>query len=203
MVKVIGELEKIGLELTDEQKAAIKKSMGEELYSKAEFEKKLGQAETDRDEYKKRAETAEETLKGFEGKDLDAITKDRDEWKQKAEQAEKDYNDKLAEREKTDLLKEAFDQIKFSSESAKKAIMSDIAANVTVKDGKLIGFNDLLEEAKKNDAGAFVDDQSEKNDQNQATFTNPMGSGSKTEPITGDPNKMDFATYKKWREQNQ
>lgn len=203
MVKIIGELEKIGLELTDEQKAAIKKSMGEELYSKAEFEKKLGQAEADRDEYKKRAETAEETLKGFEGKDLDAITKDRDEWKQKAEQAEKDYKEKLAEREKTDLLKEAFDQIKFSSESAKKAIMSDIAANVTVKDGKLIGFNDLLEEAKKNDAGAFIDEQSEQNDQNQATFTNPMGSGSNTEPITGDPNKMDFATYKKWREQNQ
>lgn len=35
------------------------------------------------------------------------------------------------------------------------------------------------------------------------TFTTPMGSGTHTEPITGDPNKMDFATYKKWREQNQ
>ena len=23
-----------------------------------------------------------------------------------------------------------------------------------------------------------------------------------TEPITGDPNKMDFDTYKKWRAQN-
>ena len=24
-----------------------------------------------------------------------------------------------------------------------------------------------------------------------------------SEPITGDPNKMDFATYKKWRQQNE
>ena len=41
MVKVISELEKIGLSLTDEQKESIKKSMGEELYSKQELDKEL------------------------------------------------------------------------------------------------------------------------------------------------------------------
>lgn len=203
MVKIISELEKIGLEITDEQKESIKKSMGEELYSKQELDKKIGKVEAERDNYKERAETAEGTLKGFEGKDFDEITKDRDEWKKKAEQAEQDFNAKIAERDKNDLLEKAFKDVKFSSESAKKAVMADIAASVTVKDGKLIGFNDLLEDAKKNDAGAFVDEQEQKSEQNQATFTAPMGAGTKTEPITGDPNKMDFATYKKWREQNQ
>lgn len=159
--------------------------------------------EGERDQYKTRAETAEETLKGFDGKDLETITKERDEWKEKAETAKKDYDAKIAEREKSDLLEKAFEGVKFSSASAKKAIMSDIAANVSVKDGKLIGFNDLLEDAKKNDASAFVDEQAQQNEQNQATFTTPMGAGAKTEPITGDPNKMDFVTYKKWREQNQ
>lgn len=201
MVKIISELEKIGLEITDEQKESIKKSMGEELYSKQELDKKIGKVEAERDNYKERAETAEGTLKGFEGKDFDEITKDRDEWKKKAEQAEQDFNAKIAERDKNDLLEKAFKDVKFSSESAKKSIMADIAASVTVKDGKLIGFNDLLEDAKKNDAGAFVDEQEQQSEQNQATFTAPMGT--KTEPITGDPNKMDFATYKKWREQNQ
>lgn len=203
MIKIITELEKIGLELTDEQKESIKKSIGEETYSKGELEKKVKKAEEERDQYKERAETAEETLKGFDGKDLDTITKERDEWKEKAETAERDYNTKIAEREKNDLLKEAFENVKFSSESAKKAIMSDIAAGVSVKDGKLIGFNDLLEDAKKSDASAFVDEQAQQNKQNQATFTTPMGAGAQTEPITGDPNKMDYATYKKWREQNQ
>ena len=203
MVKIISELEKLGISLTDEQKESVKKSIGEELYSKPELDKKVGKVETERDEYKERAETAEETLKGFDGKDFDTITRERDEWKRKAEQAEMDYDAKIAEREKTDLLKEAFENVKFSSESAKKAVMADIKANVTVKDGKLIGFKDLLEDAKKNDAGAFVDEKEEQNEQNQATFTTPMGSGAQTEPITGDPNKMDFATYKKWREQNQ
>lgn len=201
MVKIISELEKIGLEITDEQKESIKKSMGEELYSKQELDKKIGEVEAERDNYKERAETAEGTLKGFEGKDFDEITKDRDEWKKKAEQAEQDFNAKIAERDKNDLLEKAFKDVKFSSESAKKSIMTDIAASVTVKDGKLIGFNDLLEDAKKSDAGAFVDEQEQQSQQNQATFTAPMGT--KTEPVTGDPNKMDFATYKKWREQNQ
>lgn len=203
MLKVITELEKLGLELTDEQKESVKKNIGEEVYSKGEFEKKVRKAEDERDQYKTRAETAEETLKGFDGKDFETITKERDEWKEKAETAKKDYDAKIAEREKNDLLKEAFESVKFSSESAKKAVMADIAASVTVKDGKLIGFNDLLEDAKKNDAGAFVDEQEQQSKQNQATFTAPMGAGTKTEPITGDPNKMDFATYKKWREQNQ
>lgn len=203
MVKVISELEKLGLELTDEKKESIKKSIGEEVYSKGELDKKVKKAEEERDQYKERAETAETTLKGFDGKDLDAITKERDEWKKKAEQAEQDYNAKIAEREKADLLKEAFENVKFSSESAKKAIMADIAANVSVKDGKLIGFNDLLEDARKSDASAFVDEQAEHQKENQAAFTTPMGAGVKTEPVTGDPNKMDFATYKKWREQNQ
>ena len=204
MVNVITELEKLGLELTDETKESIKKSFGEEeLYSKDELDKKVKKVEGERDQYKARAETAEETLKGFDGKDLETITKERDKWKEKAETAKKDYDAKIAEREKSDLLEKAFESIKFSSTSAKKAIMSDIAANVSVKDGKLIGFNDLLEDAKKNDASAFVDEQAQQNEQNQATFTTPMGAGAKTEPITGDPNKMDFATYKKWREQNQ
>lgn len=46
MVKVISELEKLGLSLTEEQKDAIKKSMGEELYSKQELDKKLQKCRT-------------------------------------------------------------------------------------------------------------------------------------------------------------
>ena len=57
--------------------------MGEELYSKPELDKKVNSAETERDNYKKRAEAAEETLKGFDGKDIRTITRERDEWKRK------------------------------------------------------------------------------------------------------------------------
>ena len=168
MVNVVRELEKLGLELTDETKESIKKSLGEDLYSKQELDKKVSKVEDELNEWKRKAETAEETLKGFDGKDLETITKERDEWKEKAENAKKDYDAKIAAREKDDLLKEAFESVKFSSESAKRAIMRDIAESVSVKDGKLIGFNDLLDYAKKNDASAFVDEEKEKQQEEQA-----------------------------------
>lgn len=205
MLKVITELEKIGLELTDEMKESIKNSIGEEVYSKGEHEKKVKKAEDERDQYKERAETAEETLKGFDGKDFDTITKERDEWREKAEQAEKDYKAKIAERDYKDAVEEAVKDLKFTSNSAKKAFMSDIMSDpLKMKDGKLIGFSDYVEAYKKDDASAFVDEKQENNNNNAAQFTDVMNKDQNyQEPVTGDPNKMDFATYKKWRTQNQ
>ena len=57
--------------------------------------------------------------------------------------------------------------------------------------------------ADRNEADALFATKRKKQQEEQAAFTTVMGAGSKSEPITGDPNKMDFATYKKWREQNQ
>lgn len=147
-------------------------------------EKKVERAETDRDNWKERAETAEETLKGFDGKDFETITKERDTWKEKAENAEKEYAAKEAEREKQELLKEAFADIEFTSTAAKNAIMAQIAENVSVKNGKLIGFNDLLEDAKKNDASAFVDKEQQQLENNRTRFTTPAGNQNNGRPGT-------------------
>ena len=163
-----------GIEVPADKEATINKAVSENYKTISEVDKKIGKLESERDTWKDRAETAEETLKGFEGKDFDTITKERDEWKKKAEDAEKEYSAKEAEREKQELLKEAFAEIEFTSESAKKAIMAQISENVSVKNGKLIGFNDLLEDAKKNDASAFVDKEQQNLEQNKAKFTNPM-----------------------------
>ena len=169
-MNIIEKLKQFNVEVTPE----MEKAFSGDFLSELEVNKKLSKAENDRDSWKQRAETAEETLKGFEGKDFDTITKERDEWKKKAEDAEKEYSAKEAEREKQELLKEAFADIEFTSESAKKAIMAQIAENVSVKNGKLIGFNDLLEDAKKNDASAFVDKDQQNLEQNKARFTGPM-----------------------------
>ena len=217
MLKVITELEKLGLELTDEMKESIKKNIGEEVYSKSELDKKVKKVEEERDQYKGRAETAEETLKGFDGKDLETITKERDEWKEKAETAANEYKQKLEERDYKDAVDAAVKDLKFSSNSAKKAFVSDLMSDkLKMKNGMLVGFNDFVDAYKKEDATAFVDDvsvridsmrqdyeQQKHDDDNSAQFTDHMTHQQQgTEPITGDPNKMDFATYKKWRAQN-
>lgn len=171
MQNIIEICKEFGLEIQADKQAEFNKKVSENYLTKAEHDKKIGKIETERDNWKEKAETAENTLKGFDGKDFDTITKERDEWKKKAEDAEKDYNAKIAEREKADLLKDAFANIKFSSEAAKKSIMAQISESVQVKNGRLIGFNDLLDEAKKNDATAFVDEVVEKLNENKPKFT--------------------------------
>lgn len=171
MQNIIEICKEFGLEIPADKQAEFNKKVSENYLTKAEHDKKIGKIETEKDNWKEKAETAENTLKGFDGKDFDTITKERDEWKKKAEDAEKDYNAKIAEREKADLLKDAFANIKFSSEAAKKSIMTQISESVQVKNGRLIGFNDLLDEAKKNDATAFVDEVVEKLNENKPKFT--------------------------------
>ena len=187
MQNIIEILKSNGIEVPEDKVATINKAVAENYKTVSEVEKKTSKLESERDSWKDRAETAEETLKGFEGKDFDTITKERDEWKKKAEDAEKEYSAKEAEREKQELLKEAFAEIEFTSESAKKAIMAHISENVSVKNGKLIGFNDLLEDAKKNDASAFVDKAQQNLEQNKAKFTTPMNKqGGKVGTMTKD-----------------
>ena len=173
-MNIIEKLKQFNVEVTPE----MEKAFYGDFLSELEVNKKLTKAENDRDSWKQRAETAEETLKGFDGKDFDTITRERDEWKKKAEDAEKEYSAKEAEREKQELLKEAMAEIEFTSESARKAITAQISEGVSVKNGKLIGFNDLLEDAKKNDASAFVDKEQQNLEQNKARFTTSMNNQS-------------------------
>ena len=173
-MNIIEKLKQFNVEVTPD----MEKAFSGEFLSEKEVEKKISKAENDRDSWKQRAETAEETLKGFEGKDLNAMQKEIDDWKEKATKAESEYNTKMAEHEKQELLKEAFADIEFTSESAKKAIMAQIAEGVSVNNGKLIGFNDLLEDAKKNDASAFVNKEQQNLEQNKAKFTTPMNNQS-------------------------
>lgn len=190
-MNIIEKLKQFNVEIT----ADMEKAFSGDFLSEREVEKKLSRAENDRDSWKQRAETAEETLKGFEGKDFDTITKERDEWKKKAEDAEKEYSAKEAEREKQELLKEAFSKVKFTSEAAKKAIMAQISEGVSVNNGKLIGFNDLLKEAMESDASAFVDEEEEELEENKAKFTQKMDFGKSDLQNKADLGKLSMVEY--------
>ena len=181
MQKLIETLKQFGIEVPTEKHAEVKKALSEHYKNVSEHTKAIGKLETERDSWKERAETAEETLKKFNGKDADAMQKEIDDWKKKAEDAEKNFNAKEAEREKQELLKEAFADIEFTSNAAKNAIMAQIADGVSVKNGKLIGFNDLLEDAKKNDASAFVTKEGTQKITSGTVNNNNSGGGVLTE----------------------
>ena len=151
----------------------MKKALSEHYKNAKEVAKTLSKVEGERDDWKVRAETAEETLKGFDGIDPANIQTELAGWKKKAEDAEKEFNAKIYDRDFSDALKAALDDVKFSSEAAKKSVMADIKeAGLKLKDGKILGLNDLIEQMKQSDASAFVDESQQ---QAQARFTTHVG----------------------------
>lgn len=103
--------------LTQEQINFVMAENGKDI---DKIQKKLDDMTVERDKEKSRADTAEETLKGFDGVDVDTLKKSITDWKKKAEDAEKDYKQKIADRDFNDLLKEA---IKSANGLNEKAIM--------------------------------------------------------------------------------
>ena len=174
MQKLIDTLKSFGIEIPEDKQADVKRALSDHYKNAKEVEKTLSKVEGERDNWKERAETAEETLKSFDGIDPSNVKAELETWKQKAEDAEKEFNAKIYDRDFSDALKAALDDIKFSSEAAKKSVMADIKeAGLKLKDGKILGLNDLIEQMKQSDASAFVDESQHQAQQNQARFAAP------------------------------
>ena len=189
MQNIIEICKEYGLEVPADKQADFTKKVAENYLTKAEHEKKIGKLETDRDTWKEKAETAETTLKGFDGVDLETMKRDLADWQKKAEEAEKNAQAQIYERDFSDALKAELESVKFSSEAAKRDVMSQIkAAELKLKDGKILGLSDLIEQIKKDDASAFVDEAQQQNEANRARFTQPAkpGSGAKFGAKTKD-----------------
>lgn len=165
--------------LTDEQSEKVMAQYGKDV---SKLQKENEKLTADRDKEKERADTAEETLKKFDGVDVETMQAELATWQQKAKDAEKDYADKLAQRDFEDALKEEISGYKFTSEAAKEAIMARIrAAGLKVSDGKILGLSDLLAQMKEKDASAFVDEKQEQLEAGRAKpFTGPLNGGNPT-----------------------
>ena len=188
-------LAELGIEVPSDKKGDLTKKVSENYVTKAEHEKKIGKAETERDNWKSKAETAEETLKKFDGVDLETMQTELNTWKQKAETAEKDYEQKIYERDFSDALKTELESVKFSSDAAKRAVMSEIKeSGLKLKDGKILGLSDLIGQIKERDASAFVDEKQEQARQQAARFTVP-GTGRSTGG-SGTTTKKDIMSIK-------
>lgn len=82
------------------------------------------------------------------------------EWKAKAEQAQAEAENKIKAMQRSQAMKEQSAGIRFSSESAKRAFLSDLEAkNLPVEDGRVIGFDDFLKTYQETDPNAFMPDK--------------------------------------------
>ena len=171
-MNIIEKLKQLGVEATPE----IEKALAGDYLSDLEVEKKIKKIEMERDDWKKKAEDAETTLKGFEGKDFDSIQRERDDWKKRAEDAEADFKKQMEERDYADAVDKHVADINFTSESAKKAYVAELkAAGLKIKDGKIFGLQEFLDEYSKNDPDAIVSEEQQRANENKAVFTTRMG----------------------------
>lgn len=170
--------------LTDEQVSSVMEQFGKDV---TKLQRENENLKTDLDKWKKRAESAEETLKSFDGIDPAEYRGKLSEYQKKAEEAEKNAQAQIYERDFADALKSALESVKFTSEAAKRDVISQIkAADLKLKDGKILGLSDLIEQIKKSDASAFSDEHQERLEEERARFTQPQkpGGGAKLGTLT-------------------
>ncbi len=158
--------------LTDEQSEKVMAQYGKDV---SKLQKENEKLTADRDKEKERADTAEETLKKFDGVDLEGMKAEVDKWKLEAEKTKTEYARKEAEREFEDILKTAIYEAKGRNEKA-------IRANLDIE--KLMKSRNQREDVKKaledlkgaeDTAFMFVDEKQEQLEAGRAKpFTGPL-----------------------------
>lgn len=112
---------------------------------------------TERDGLKTQLDTANTTIKSYEGLDVEGIKAKVTEWETKYNKDTKALQDQLDETTYGFAVKDAVGGIKFSSESARKAFVADLTAKkLPLQEGKLLGLEDFTKSYQESDPGAFV-----------------------------------------------
>lgn len=119
MKNIIDICKDFGLEVPADKHTDFLKAVNGEYKTIAEHNKVLDKLST----ATKRAETAEETLKGFEGKDFETITRERDEWKRKHEELEESHRKEAEEKEFNSALESAITEAKGKNTKAIMALL--------------------------------------------------------------------------------
>ena len=116
-------LSELGITVPDDKKEALGKAVAENYKTAAEHEKKVNRLTDDLANMTTRAETAEETLKGFDGKDFEAITRERDQWKTKHDELVATHQREKDEQEFNDSLSAAISTAKGKNGKAISALL--------------------------------------------------------------------------------
>ena len=193
-------LKSYGIEIPEDKKEAFDKEVLENYKTVSEVDTlrtKLNKAETERDNIQSKYDTdiaqrdadlasLQTQLKdaGGDADKLATLQTNFDNLQTTYNKAKADYEKQLAEQAYDFAIKENSSKLKFSSNSAKKAFMSDLKAkNLSMENGKILGFDDFVNAYKEQDAGAFItENPSPKNDEPKPSFSTKTNPSDKTDP---------------------
>ena len=174
--KALKNLESIFPEITEEQTAAINKLFDKQASEHAEEVENLREQLT----------AANNQIKEFQSMNIDEIKASAAAWQEKYAASEKAWQEKLAGLKYEAAAKDAISDIKFSSNSAKRAFLSDLQAkNLPLENDKLTGFSDFLNSYKESDPNAFISEEAKPSAQYLP--------GSNAGVTLGNQNEMDMA----------
>ena len=104
---------------------------------------------TEKNSLQTRLEEANTKLEGYDPQ-----------WKEKAQQAQNQADAEVAKIKRSYLLRDQTANIKFSSQSARKAFLSDLEAkNLPVQEDKVLGLEDFIQQYRESDPGAFLSEE--------------------------------------------
>lgn len=185
MKNIIDICKDFGIEIPADKHAEFNKVVAENYKTIAEHEKKVNRLTDDLAAEKKRADDAVETLKGFEGKDFDAITKDRDEWQRKHNELIETHKKETEEREFNEGLSAAITEAKGKNPKAIMALLDLEKLRGSKNQEKDI--KSALDSLRTESGYLFEDNGGE------ARFTQPNGNGGNT---GGTLSKKDIMSIK-------
>ena len=163
-------------EATEEQVNAISKLM----------EKQANEYGEEIENLREQLTAANKQIEEFQSMNIDEIKASAAAWQEKYAASEKAWNEKLAGLKYEAAAKDAIADVKFSSNSAKRAFLSDLQAkNLPLENDKITGFTDFLNSYKESDPDAFVSEEAKPGTQYLP--------GSNAGVSLGNQNEMDMA----------
>lgn len=173
-----------GIEIPAEKHADFNRVVAENYKTVAEVEKKLSRLTGDLSAEKARADAAEATLQGFEGKDFDAITRERDEWKRKHQEQAAAWQKEQEDRAFNETLSALISEARGRNPKAITALLDMEALR-----GSRNREQDMKAalEALRSECGYLFEDNG-----GHATFTGKKDSGTGEKPDMG---KLSMAEY--------
>lgn len=195
-------LEGLGIEVPEDKKSTLEKEVHENYRTKKDYDDQVEKAESTQ---KLLDETADK-LKKFDGVDVADLQEKLKETTETLENERADRKKKEEEDERHATVAEYLKEKRFVNDITRNAITAELEKKLADDSAKGKSMDDLFNAMVKDSEGKdipniLVSEQAEDDADNAAVFTEPMGNQTDTR-IKGDPNNMDFETYKKWREQN-
>lgn len=148
-------------DVTDDVLSKIMDEAGKDVEN---HKQQISSLTTERDTLRTQLAEANTSIQSYKDMDIDGIKAKATEWETKYNADTQALQEKLDAQAYGYAVEKVASGISFSSNGAKKAFVSDLTAkNLKLSDdGKLEGFNDFLEQYRKDDPSAFKADESGK-----------------------------------------